>query len=430
LRRLLVMLAAAVAGLYAVAVGDVPLLAPGGDTMRVKAAFESTSELRSGDPVRVDGIDVGRVEDVDLLPSRGAAVVSLEITDDDVRVRRDGRASLRWRTLLGGSLYVDLEPGTAPAPELGGDVIPVERTTYQVGYDDLNEPFDRPTSQSVRNIVRQFRRGLADPAATGRAIDALSPQLTTVARGARPLQGRRTGDLRRLVASAGDVADAVGRDRDALRRLVSEGAEVVRVTAEQGAQLGQTLELSPGSFDATFTTMRRVRATLDRLDPLAIRLRPGARALAPSLRATRPALDELRLMLSEARPLLRTLPGALDRLADASREGPPLFDGLDPTLDRLQRTLLPFLHQRDPNTRLKNYEAIGPTASASADFAGEFDNGGYVLHFPAPGDERSLATSPCQTHLSDPTAEEQVRCQSLEEVLGRILPPPADRSRK
>src|SRR4051794_40908308 len=88
---------------------SVPFVHLGYQGSRVKAAFASTSELRPGDPVRVGGIKVGRVDAVDLVRRGRAAVVTMRITNRDVRVQRDARASLRWRTLLGGNPYIDLE---------------------------------------------------------------------------------------------------------------------------------------------------------------------------------------------------------------------------------------------------------------------------------------------------------------------------------
>lgn len=425
-RRLtgLLVVAGSALALYAALAGGVPSIQSGSAFRHVKAEFASTNELRGGDPVRVDGVEVGAVEEIELVRGGRAAIVTMSIEHPGVDIRRNARADLRWRTALGGNPYIDLDPGTTAAPALGDAVLPAGQTASQVEVDQVMSPLGGSTPEAIRNSLRQLSRGLDDAPAVGRTIDALSPSLTTVDRGVGALRGARDDDLGELVAGMSRTVRAIDRGGERLDRLVAGGAATFETLSANRSALGQSLDLSPAALDSARETMRRLRPTLDRLDPLAARLTDAVEPLAPALGRATPTLEEARVLLRDARPLLRELPEGLDALAAASRQGAPLMAALEPVLDRMEDPLLPFLERRDEDNGLRNYEAIGPTFAAADSAAGEFDGGGYVLHFPSLGDERSALSSPCQPYLTDPSADEKLRCDALAAVLEEVFGPP------
>jgi hypothetical protein len=189
-------------------------------------------------------------------------------------------------------------------------------------------------------------------------------------------------------------------DTAALQALVTSANRTFGTTEARRRDLGELLELAPSSLDSTFTTMRRLSTTLDHLDPLAVALRPGARELDPAARAATPALKQTAALLHEARPLLRSTRPAFDSLRRASANGVPLMQDLDPTLVRLDRELLPYLRKTDPETRLRNYEAIGPFWSALAMSAAEFDSEGHRIRFTVPLGANSAVSAPVTSAMT------------------------------
>ena len=110
----------------------------GGDSGQVvRAEFTAANQVSDFSPVRVAGVDVGKVQSVEPGSSPGTATVEMRITNEDVVVRRDARADVRWRTVLGGNMFIDLQPGSPSAPELGDAAIPTSRTTSQAELDHL-----------------------------------------------------------------------------------------------------------------------------------------------------------------------------------------------------------------------------------------------------------------------------------------------------
>ena len=398
----------------------VPLLPKGGRT--VQAQFASANQVSNRTVVRAGGIDVGRVDKVTAgSDPRRASLVTMRITDDAIKLHSDASAQIRWRTLFGGLMYIDLHPGSPSAPPLGDRPIPVRRTSNQVELDQLLQPYDGGTAQAQRNLLQGMRDGLADPQGTIRTIHALAPTLRTVDRGLTPLRGRDAGDLRALVAATSRTVRGLD-DAQALQVLVDGLDGSLGVTAARRRQLGQFLELSPASLKSTFTTMRRLRTTLGHLDPLAAQLRPGARALAPAARTTTPAVLQLRGALRESRPLLRSARPAFAALGRASANGVPLMQDLQPALERLDAELLPWLRKRDDGTRLRNYESIGPFWSTLAMAAGEYDSEGYRIRFTVPTGRNSFLSSPIgegMTRSCRASAVPDSRCGKVVAALAR-----------
>lgn len=374
--------------------GDIPLFrGEPGDPVR--AQFASANEVKDGTIVRVKGVDVGSVQKVEpgSDPLR-SSLVTLRITDDDVRVRRDARATIRWKTLLGGNVYIDLDPGSADAPELADATIPQTRTSTQVETDQALQPYRGRTDDKLRGVIKGTKEGFGDPEGVGRTIERLRA-LRTVGRGMEALRGRTRDDVRRLVSSAERTLAALGSN-DAeiaeLKGLVDGAQRTLQATAQRRADLGAMLAQAPATLDAMDVTMTRLRTTLDHLDPLAARLRPGARALAPAARAVTPALGQVDAVLAEARPLLRDLSPTLASLDRASDTGVPLLRALSPVVDRLAADTIPWLYDRDDEISLRVYETLGPFFSTLDQ--GEYDAYGHRFRLSIPVGTNSVATLP------------------------------------
>ena len=362
-----------------------------GERLRADFAF-ANQVLPHQTPVRVNGVEVGKVDKIDAGPDpRRSTRVEMRITDDSIVVHEDARAEIRWRTLLGGRMYIDLEPGSARSPRKDDWVIPVAQTANQVEFDDLLQPYDGGTEQAQRDVLHGLSETLEDPRAVRAAVDAL-PGLETVGRGARPYLGTQAGDLRGVVAATATTVKALGADTGALQQLVTGARQTLAATTAQRQNLGEFLEQSPPSLDETQATMTRVRTTLDHLDPLADRLRPGARKLASAANAAQPALDEAAALLREARPLLTDARPTFDDLGAAARSAVPVIQGLEPTVDRLNKSILPWLDERDGESEMKNYEGIGPFFSVLNMAAAEYDQVGYRLHLSTPAASNSVLT--------------------------------------
>lgn len=81
-------------------------------------AFDQAGGVRSGDEVRVAGIEVGEVSDTELDGHR--VIITMKV-DRDVEVADDGYGTIKLSTLL-GQRYIDLTLGTSAEPAPDGEI--------------------------------------------------------------------------------------------------------------------------------------------------------------------------------------------------------------------------------------------------------------------------------------------------------------------
>lgn len=368
-------------GLYCGYTRDVPLLNEGGT--EVRAEFAATPNLITGNRVRIKGVDVGEVKKIERDGDGRGVIVEMKLKDDKiVPIRRDARASLYWRTLLGRNMYIELEPGSPSAPELGDATIPAAHTTSQVEFDQFLSSFDPDARKGVQTFFREFDKGFREPEQVGRALDELDPAMRSAAAGVPAMRGTRPGqDLPELVDSASRTLGALSRSESDLAGLIDHGSTALAVTAARRQDIGAMLDTAPAALSETRTTMARTRTTLDELDPVADDLRPGVRELDDAVADTRPALREATSLLPQAIPTLKELRPALRDLRTAANTGVPLLRDLEPTLARTEDDIVPWLEKTDDRTNLKNAWAIGPFFSSVASITSTFDGDGHHVRF-------------------------------------------------
>lgn len=408
--------------LYAGYSRSIPLLPQGGEVVR--AEFADAGNVRGGQEVRVRGVKVGTVDGVERSADGDAAVVTMRL-DVGARpqLRRDARAAIYWRTLLGRNMYIELEPGVSDGA-LGDAVIPKDRTHSQVELDQALEPLDDRGRASVQDFMDTFREGLGDTPRAGEALEAMGPGLRPVGPGLRALRGERDGDLQRVVDRAATTMAALNRGQDELARLIDGAAVTLGVTAARRADLAATLRRAPGAMRRARAEVVALRSTLDRLDPLAAELRPGARELDGAAAATTPALRAAQPVLRAAQPLLDDLQPAVRRLRGVGRAGKPLVDKLDPMVVRTRDEILPWLTSRDEHTGRRIFELLGPTFSFLAALTQSYDTNGHDVAFQAGSGARGAGTLfPCEALLTDPTEAQKVKCNGLAEGLRELFSP-------
>lgn len=91
-----------------------------GDTYAIKARFSNIGALRPNAPVKIGGVNVGQVADIQLDPVKYDSVVTLAIQGKYKDLPSDTAAGILTNGLLGES-YVGLTPGGDPTPLKPGD---------------------------------------------------------------------------------------------------------------------------------------------------------------------------------------------------------------------------------------------------------------------------------------------------------------------
>ena len=302
------------------------LVPPVEDRYSIKARFSAAHGVLSGvgQPVRVAGVDVGQVTDVEL--ADGSPVVTLSLERDGLpRVFANARATLMPITPL-GDMSVDLDPGDRSArPMRAGGVIGLAATSTPVALSDVLARLDADTRDYLTTLVSSLQVGLRRRGGDmRRMLRAMGPTVDQLGRIGRALGDRRT-KLASFVHRLAQVTRAAGEDRR-LTPLVVAGNRTLEAMTVHDAALRRTIaELPP--------TLRQTRRSLDRLRPFAEQLGPSLRSLLPGVRRLRGVLPEAQRFADVAVPAVR------DEIRPLVRGSIPYFGVLAPAVGDLARAL-------------------------------------------------------------------------------------------
>jgi phospholipid/cholesterol/gamma-HCH transport system substrate-binding protein len=319
--------------------GPVPLKPKG---YRFNVSFAEATQLSTEADVRISGVPVGKVKQIEPDKQTGRSDVTIELQSRYAPIPSDARAILRQKTLL-GETYVELTPGTPAAPTVPENgSLSESQVSDTVQLDEIFRTFDEPTRVAFMTWMQQQARAIGP---YGRdvndALGNLGPFAEDAARLVNILN-RENGAVTRLVSNTGVVFDALSERDGQLRSLIQNANRVFAATAARDQDL-------KAAFVALPTFERESALTIDRLtqfsrttNPLVTQLRPAARELSPTLQdlgALSPDLKQLFISLGPLIDASKTgFPAAEQVLEDAR----PLIAQLDPAMRQLT-PILQFL---------------------------------------------------------------------------------------
>ncbi|MFD2685502.1 MCE family protein [Streptomyces phyllanthi] len=263
---------------------SLPLIG-GGETY--SAAFSEAGGLKPGDEVRIAGVKVGKVEDVDL--DGDHVKVTFKVKGDPGFGTGTG-ASIRVRTILGAK-YLALHP-EGPGQLEPGSEIPLRRTVsaYDVvqAFSDLTTTTEEVDTDRLAKALDTISTTFQDsPAEVRASIKGLSRISRTVATRDKALRGLldHANGVTEVLAERSEDFSALVKDGDKLFREISRRREAIHKLLRSSALLGVELsglvednreEIGPALKNLnTFVRMlERNQASLDR----------SVRLLAPYVR--------------------------------------------------------------------------------------------------------------------------------------------------
>ena len=125
----------------------------------LKATFSNGVNISANSPVRIAGVDVGRVIGVER--DGDATTVTFTVEGKGRPVHDDAFAAIRPRIFLEGNFFVDLSPGSPSAPELGsGDTIPVSHTSTWVQIDEVLTALQAPVRADLSRLLEGYGTAL------------------------------------------------------------------------------------------------------------------------------------------------------------------------------------------------------------------------------------------------------------------------------
>ncbi|WP_028937084.1 MCE family protein [Pseudonocardia spinosispora] len=269
-----------------------------GDTKSYTADFTDVSGLHTGDNVRIAGVRVGRVDDMELIGK--IARVTLTIRADQP-IFENTRVLIRYQNLV-GQRYVSMVAGDGPAKPLAdGARIPVDRTEPSFDLSALFNGF-----QPLFSVLQP-----AD-------VNKLSENIVQVLQGSGPQIPQLLAQINELTNKIADRDQIIGSVITNLNQVL---ANLNGKTPEFESLLDQTQRLV-GGLDANttriFGSLEKVREFTGNANDLVRDIRPDVRTDVDR------AVDVTNLLLDHKPVIQGTLdafPDFLSALARISQQG-------------------------------------------------------------------------------------------------------------
>jgi phospholipid/cholesterol/gamma-HCH transport system substrate-binding protein len=404
-------------GTYFAFAKNVPFTGP----FQLKAVFTNAENVGLRSPVRIAGVDVGKVTKVE--PASGdsnATEVTMELEDKALPIHKDARLKIRPRTFLEGNYFIDLSPGTPEGGKVGdGDTIPMAQTASPVLLPDILAQLTTNTRENLQKLIQGFGGALdgrprpgedadQDPAARGEtAGQALNQTLLyspDALRGTaivnQALLGTEPHDVSKLIRSGQKVSAALDSREEQLKDLITNFDITTGALASQQASLRETVRLLPRVLTAAGPALDNLNKSFPPTREFALEVLPGIRELGPTISAAFPWIVQTRALVSP-----QELQGLVQDLRAAT---PPLVRTTDATLrflpqvdlaDRCAlRELLPVGDKviSDPpfTTGIPTYKEFFQALAGLAGEGAGFGGNGYFTRVFAGGGSIPVKTSP------------------------------------
>jgi phospholipid/cholesterol/gamma-HCH transport system substrate-binding protein len=331
-----------------------------GDGYQLKAVFSDAQNIRAKSPVRISGVDVGEVTDVQhLVDGNGngqdAAVVTMKIEDSARPIREDATMQLRPRLFLEGNLFVELNPGSPSAPELdSGALVPETQTSASVQFDQVLTTLQAPVREDLQIFLKEFGGALAKyGGAEGfREVFRTSPAaFRYTAEVNQALLGTQPGDLAGFISNLDIVARELNANSADLQGLISNLNTVSGDFAAHQASLREAIIELPRTLAAGRPALFKLNLAFPPLRAFAREALPGVRAANKALDFANPWIGQLRQLISkpELRGLVSDLKPTIPDLAALSSASLPFLEEARALSSCFNDVVIPWSNTEIPN---------------------------------------------------------------------------------
>lgn len=242
-------------------------------------AFDSAAGLQAGNPVQLNGVDVGRVEDIVLPEDPSIHQLRVKIAVDSryaQRVRKDSRARIKTLGLLGDK-FVELTSGSEEVPAVadGGDVPAAQATNVDRLISSGEDAVENivAISVSLARILERMERGegvlgqllapLPEDLREKPLVLSLHETMAGVDRVVRSIEEGR-GPVGRLLNDE-ELGDRVASSVDRLEALLArvEQADGLAMSLLEDDEMKASFERSLANLEQTSERLGRVAAQIE-----------------------------------------------------------------------------------------------------------------------------------------------------------------------
>ncbi|HVK21703.1 MAG TPA: MlaD family protein [Actinokineospora sp.] len=208
-----------------------------GDTASYKARFTDVTSLNAGDDVRMSGVRVGQVDDIEIVDGRSAEITFS--VDRRWPLSVSTTAAIKFRNLI-GQRYIALDRGPGEATPLAEDgTIPLERTKPALDltamFNGFKPLFQALAPEDVNQLSFEIVQVLQGEGGTIQGLVQHTSSLTHALADKDKVIGQ-------VVTNLNTVLDQVNSRGDALSTLVTTTQELVSGLAKDAEPIGEAID--------------------------------------------------------------------------------------------------------------------------------------------------------------------------------------------
>jgi ABC-type transporter Mla subunit MlaD len=387
---------------------------------RVKAVFVNANNVRPNSPVRIAGVNIGKVKSVKAYKGGDGnmSLVTMEIDKAGLPLHKDATLKVRPRIFLEGNEFVDLSPGTPAAPTIDdGDTIPSTQTSAPVQFDQVLTALQSDTREDLKRLLEGYGTALTyeptaaddvgqDPAVKGKtaaqalnkSIDYAPGALKNASIVNHAFLGLQQHDLSGLVASTAKVTKALGSNEDSLKGFVTNFNTTLAALADEQGNLKSTIgELGP-TLEHANTALASLNASFPNTRAFAEEILPGVRETPATIDAAEPWIAQARKLVSP-----QELGGLTKELRPTTVDLAKLVDGTLTALPQadlvsqcITHTILPTgdvkIEDGQFTSNEENYKEFWYAMVGLAGESQNFDGNGHYVRFAVGGGAKTIST--------------------------------------
>ncbi|MDG1890614.1 MAG: MlaD family protein [Verrucomicrobiota bacterium] len=240
------------------------------ETVRIKARFHNIKDLKKGDPVKVAGVKVGRVNSMGFDLDKVLVEMDIE-SQQKAAIRTDSEASIQFEGLM-GQHFIAVKFGTSGLPvEQGTELKTIEQpdlSTLMVKLEGVAEGIEQVTSTFSGDTVRDILSPLGD------LIQDNKEKLSRILTNFETVSGQISsgeGSLGKLISdpqlyqAAASAAVNLEQTSGQVHLLIQEARNTMSNLNEGKGTLGK-LSNDPALYDETIVAVTNLREILEKLN--------------------------------------------------------------------------------------------------------------------------------------------------------------------
>jgi phospholipid/cholesterol/gamma-HCH transport system substrate-binding protein len=372
---------------------------------RLNAQFASAVNIKPKSPVRIAGVNVGKVTHIKRQGSTG--LVSMEIEPRGLPLHADATVKIRPRIFLEGNWFVELQPGSPSTKTLSsGATLPSTQSSDPVQLDQVLDALNTDTRRNLQDFLIGYGDGLTrqpskaddaeqDPEVRGvtaaQALNKTYARATDAERGTavinQALGGTEPHDLSKLVLSIGKVTSALNVHEQQLGELIGNFNIFFRSFANQSSSLRSAVAVLPSSLRNINNGLRELDLAFPATKRFATDILPGVKNTPRTVTATLPWIEQVKASLApnELGGVAKGLVAATPQLAQLTNEQTPFYKQTELFNKCLTNVLYPAgntkLQDGVATSGVEDYKEFWYGLTGLAGIGQSFDGNGTMTHF-------------------------------------------------